>query len=212
MLTLYDAMLGVLLLPLLGSIFAGLMPRRFSPSFAHYITIFGVGVSFLLSVVIAKWFLWDGMPTEEDLFYTWGSAVSFQFHLGFLLDNLTALMLLVVSGISLLVHVYSIGYMQGDPGYNRFFSYISFFTFSMLLLVAADNFLQLFLGWEGVGLASYLLIGFWFNKESANEASLKAFLVNRVGDLGFLLGMAVILSYVGTLNYAPVFFSSSLIS
>ena len=208
MLTIYDSTLWLLLLPLLASACAGLMPKRIPRSFAHQITLFGVGVSFVLSLVIAKWFLLDGMAPARGLFYTWGSSGSFQFHIGFLLDSLSALMLVVVTLISLLVHIYSIGYMAGDPGYARFFSYIAFFTFSMLLLVCADNFLQLFLGWEGVGLASYLLIGFWFNKESANAASLKAFLVNRVGDLGFLLGMAAILNYVGTLNYGPVFFQA----
>jgi len=182
-----------------------MLPKRLPSSLAHQITIFAVSISFILSLFIAKWFLWDGLPAVQALFYNWGTAGDFQFHLGFLLDPLSALMLVVVTFISLLVHIYSIGYMAGDPGYARFFCYISFFTFAMLLLVCANNFLQLYLGWEGVGLASYLLIGFWFKKESANAGSLKAFLINRVGDLGFLLGIAAVLSYFGSLDYDVVF-------
>ncbi len=205
MLTPYTCIALILLLPLLASICAGMLPKRLPSSLAHQITLFAVSISFILSLFIAKWFLWDGLPAVQALFYNWGTAGDFQFHLGFLLDPLSALMLVVVTFISLLVHIYSIGYMAGDPGYARFFCYISFFTFAMLLLVCANNFLQLYLGWEGVGLASYLLIGFWFEKESANAGSLKAFLINRVGDLGFLLGIAAVLSYFGSLDYDVVF-------
>lgn len=206
-----NAMLGVVLLPLLASILVGLLPKRLPIALTHYITIGAMVFSLVLSLLIAKAFLWDGLPAQHTLVYTWGTSGSFQFHLGFLQDALSALMLLVVTFISLLVHIYSVGYMAGESGYTRFFCYISFFTFAMLLLVSADNFLQLFLGWEGVGLASYLLIGFWFKKDSANAGSLKAFLVNRVGDFGFLLGMAAILNYFGTLNYEPIFFAAPLL-
>lgn len=195
----------ILLLPLFASVFAGLMPKSFPRSMAHQVSIAAMAISFLLSVVMAKWFLWDHVSAKQFLFYTWGISGSFQFNMGFLLDPLSAIMILTVTFISLLVHIYSIGYMAGDSGYARFFCYISFFTFAMLLLVSADNFLQLYFGWEGVGLASYLLIGFWFKKDSANAGSLKAFLINRVGDFGFLLGIAVLLNLFGTLNYGVIF-------
>lgn len=195
----------ILLMPLFASVFVGLMPKSFPRNLAHRIPIAAMTVSFLLSVVMAKWFLWDQISAKQFLFYTWGISGSFQFNMGFLLDPLSAMMILTVTFISLLVHIYSIGYMADDPGYARFFCYISFFTFAMLLLVSADNFLQLYFGWEGVGLASYLLIGFWFKKDSANAGSLKAFLINRVGDFGFLLGIAVILNLFGTLNYGVIF-------
>ena len=144
--------------------------------------------------------------------YTWVLSGDVAFHIGFLVDKLSVLMMLTVTFVSLLVHIYSIGYMQGDPGYQRFFSYISLFTFAMLMLVGGNNFLQLFFGWEGVGVASYLLIGFWFKKESALQGSLKAFVVNRVGDFGFLLGIAAIFHYVGDLNYAHVFVQADMLA
>src|SRR4030095_9684082 len=137
--------------------------------------------------------------------YTWLTMGETRIELGFLIDPLTAMMMVVVTFVSLMVHVYTIGYMHDDPGYQRFFSYISLFTFSMLMLVMANNFLQLFFGWEAVGLVSYLLIGFWYTRESAVYANLKAFLVNRVGDFGFLLGIGLIVAYAGTLNYAEAF-------
>lgn len=188
------------------------MPKRFPRTLASQITIAAMSVTFILSLLLAKWFLWDQLAAKQFLIYTWGSSGSFQFNLGFLLDPLSAIMILTVTFISLLVHIYSVGYMADDPGYARFFCYISFFTFAMLLLVSADNFLQLYFGWEGVGLASYLLIGFWFKKERANEGSLKAFLINRVGDFGFLLGIAAILNTFGTLNYGIIFAQVSAIS
>lgn len=205
MLTYYNCIVLLVLLPLFGSVVVGLMPKRFPQTLAHRITIPCVAVSFILSLLIGKWFLWDVLSPQEILFYVWGISGSIPFHFGFLLDSLAAIMLMVVTFISLLVHIYSMGYMADDPGYRRFFCYISFFTFAMLLLVSANNFLQLYVGWEGVGLASYLLIGFWFKKESANAGSLKAFLVNRVGDFGFILGISAIVSYFGTLNYWTVF-------
>jgi NADH-quinone oxidoreductase subunit L len=204
-LTYYSCILLILLLPLCASVFVGLMPSRFPRALAHQVTIAAMAVAFLLSLLLAKWFLWDHVAAKQFLLYTWGSSGSFQFNLGFLLDSLSTIMVLTVTFISLLVHIYSVGYMADDPGYARFFCYISFFTFAMLLLVSADNFLQLYFGWEGVGLASYLLIGFWFKKERANEGSLKAFLINRVGDFGFLLGIAAILNTFGTLNYGIIF-------
>ncbi|CAN5382065.1 NADH-quinone oxidoreductase subunit L [soil metagenome] len=197
--------LVILLAPLLGSIIAGLFGNLVGRSGAHYVTVGAVGLAFLAACLIAKALIWDQMPSLNHNLYTWGTSGYFSFHVGYLLDRLTALMLLIVSFVSLLVHVYSIGYMQGDPGYQRFFSYMSLFTFFMFSLVLANNFLQLYFGWEGVGLVSYLLIGFWFKKESANQGSLKAFLVNRVGDFGFILGIAAILSCFGTLDYAHIF-------
>src|SRR5208282_1291221 len=137
--------------------------------------------------------------------YRWATVGSLHFDVGFLIDPLTATMMVVVTFVSLMVHIYTIGYMRGDPGYNRFFSYISLFTFSMLMLVMANNFVQLFFGWEAVGLVSYLLIGFWYTRPTAIYANLKAFIVNRVGDFGFLLGIALVLLYFGTLDYATVF-------
>lgn len=197
--------LWVVLPPLLGSMIAGVFAKRIGPVGAQTATIAGVGIAFLVSLLIAKQILWDGVPSLNADLYTWGVSGSFHFSVGFLIDRLTTLMLLVVTSISLIVHIYSVGYMAGDPGYQRFFSYIAFFTFAMLMLITANNFLQLYFGWEGVGLASYLLIGFWFKRESANQGSLKAFLINRVGDFGFLLGIAAILDFFGSVDYATVF-------
>jgi len=198
----------IVLCPLFGALLAGLWGRQIGRVWAHRITISALAVAFFVSLYVAKLFLIDGAPVLNTVLYTWitgGSWFPFSFKLGFLIDPLTAVMLVVVTFVSLLVHIYSIGYMVEDSGYQRFFSYISLFTFAMLMLVTANNFLQLFFGWEGVGLVSYLLIGFWFHKESALQGSLKAFLVNRVGDLGFLLGIAVVLAYAGSLDYAHVF-------
>jgi len=198
----------LVLAPLFGCIIAGFFGQRIGRTLSHRVTIMGVAVSFALSLVIAKALLFDNVAIVNQNLFTWlpgGALYKFNFHIGFLLDSLTAVMLVVVTFVSLLVHVYSIGYMEDDSGYQRFFSYMSLFTFFMLMLVLANNFLQLFFGWEGVGLVSYLLIGFWFKKESAIAGSLKAFLVNRVGDFGFLLGLALIYTFVGSLAYQDVF-------
>ena len=189
--------------PLLGAIVAGLFGRQIGRTGAHSVTIFSVLLSFLCSCVV----FYDVLQgnTFNGPLYTWLTMGETRIELGFLIDPLTSLMMVVVTFVSLMVHVYTIGYMHDDPGYQRFFSYISLFTFSMLMLVMANNFLQLFFGWEAVGLVSYLLIGFWYTRESAIYANLKAFLVNRVGDFGFLLGIALILINVGTLDYTQVF-------
>jgi NADH-quinone oxidoreductase subunit L len=194
--------------PLAGAIVAGLGGRWVGRTGAHSVTIFGVLLSFLAACVVFVDVL-NG-HTFNGTVYTWltsGDSCGSQcgFEIGFLIDRLSALMMVVVTFVSLMVHIYTIGYMAEDPGYQRFFSYISLFTFSMLMLVMANNFLQLFFGWEAVGLVSYLLIGFWYTRESAVYANLKAFLVNRVGDFGFILGIALVLAYFGTLQYAPVF-------
>ena len=198
-------LLWVVLAPLLGAIVAGLFGRRVGRAGAHWVTILGVAASCALSC----WVLWQlvgqgAAPFNENL-YTWFRVGGYEAHVGFMVDRLTAMMMVVVTFVSLLVHVYTIGYMAEDPGYQRFFSYISLFTFSMLMLVMSNNFMQLFFGWEAVGLVSYLLIGFWYRRPSAIFANLKAFLVNRVGDFGFLLGIAAVLYWFGTLDYATVF-------
>ena len=189
--------------PLLGAIVAGLFGRRIGRAGAHSVTIFAVLLSFLCSCAIFAGVL-QGERFNGTV-YTWLTSGGTRFEIGFLIDRLSALMMVVVTFVSLMVHVYTIGYMAEDPGYQRFFAYISLFTFSMLMLVMANNFVQLFFGWEAVGLLSYLLIGFWYTRESAIYAGLKAFLVNRVGDFGFVLGIALILASFGTLDYAAVF-------
>ncbi len=201
----------IVLAPLVGSVIAGFFRHQIGRVGAHSVTITGVGLSFLLSIYVASMVLSGAEPVLNSNLYTWasgGDLFPYAFHIGFLIDPLTVIMLLIVTFVSLLVHIYSIGYMVDDDGYQRFFSYISLFTFMMLMLVTGNNFLQLFFGWEGVGLVSYLLIGFWFQKESAIEGSLKAFLVNRVGDFGFILGIAMVLAYAGSLDYATVFRSA----
>ena len=194
----------VVLLPLLGSLIAGLFGKRIGLRLTQAITIAFMCGSFIGSVLIFKAVVFGG-NTFNGAIYTWAESGSFHFNVGFLIDRLTAIMLVVVTFVATIVHIYSIGYMKGDAGTQRFFSYMSGFTFAMLMLVTANNFMQLFFGWEGVGLVSYLLIGFWFDKESAAAGSLKAFIVNRVGDFGFLLGIAAILDYCGSLNYTTVF-------
>jgi len=195
--------LVVPLAPLAGAIVAGLFGKAIGRAWAHRLTILGVLISFAVSIVIfldvLKGNNWNGA------LYTWAVIGDTPLQIGFLIDRLTVLMMLVVTFVSLMVHVYTIGYMADDPGYQRFFSYISLFTFSMLMLVMANNFLQLFFGWEAVGLVSYLLIGFWYTRPTAIYANMKAFLVNRVGDFGFLLGIAVILAHFGSLDYGIVF-------
>lgn len=198
----------VVLLPLVGAIISGFFRNQIGRIGAHSVTIALVGLSFLLSVYLGYQYFVAGAATVDSNLYDWaiGEPIfPYSFHIGFLVDPLTVLMLLVVTSVSFLVHIYSIGYMHDDDGYQRFFSYISLFTFMMLMLVTANNFLQLFFGWEGVGLVSYLLIGFWYEKESALEGSLKAFLVNRVGDFGFILGIGLLMAYCGTLNYHEIF-------
>lgn len=191
------------LAPLAGAVIAGLFGKLIGRTLSHWVTIAGVAISFILSVVIFKDVLAGN--TFNGSVYTWMTSGEMRFEVGFLIDQLSALMMVVVTFVSLMVHIYTIGYMAEDPGYQRFFSYISLFTFSMLMLVMSNNFLQLFFGWEAVGLVSYLLIGFWYTKPTAIYANLKAFLVNRVGDFGFLLGIGMVLAYFGTLDYATVF-------
>jgi NADH-quinone oxidoreductase subunit L len=193
------------LLPLVAAAVAGLLRNQVGRAGAHWVTILGVAVSFVLSTYVLYLQMYEGLGTQNISVYTWMVADGITFEVGFLIDHLTALMMVVVSFVSFMVHIYTIGYMADDPGYQRFFSYIALFTFSMLMLVMSNNFLQLFFGWEAVGLVSYLLIGFWFDRESAVYAGLKAFLVNRVGDFGFLLGIAAVLYCFGTMDYAEVF-------
>jgi len=191
------------LAPLAGAVVAGLFGWAIGRRGAHWITIVGMVIATVASGIVFLDVL-DGNVYNGPV-YTWLVSGNSRFEIGFLIDRLSATMMLVVSFVSLMVHIYTIGYMADDPGYQRFFSYISLFTFSMLMLVMANNFLQLFFGWEAVGLVSYLLIGFWYTRPTAIHANLKAFLVNRVGDFGFLLGIALVLTYFGTLDYAAVF-------
>jgi len=191
------------LAPLFGALVAGLFGKLVGRTGAHVVTIAGVLASLIASVLVFQDVL--AGHTYNGTVYTWMVLGDLRFEVGFLIDSLTAMMMLVVTFVSLMVHIYTIGYMRDDPGYQRFFSYISLFTFSMLMLVMSNNFLQLFFGWEAVGLMSYLLIGFWYTKETAIYANLKAFLVNRVGDFGFILGIGLVLAYFGSLDYATVF-------
>lgn len=205
----------IVLAPLVGSAIAGFFRNQIGRIGAHTVTITGVGLSFILSIYVALQLFSGAIPSLNAVIYNWASGgllIPYEFNIGFLIDPLSVVMLLVVTFVSLLVHIYSIGYMADDDGYQRFFSYISLFTFMMLMLVTSNNFLQLFFGWEGVGLVSYLLIGFWYQKESALEGSLKAFLVNRVGDFGFVLGIAMVFAYTGSLDYATVFKSASFLA
>jgi NADH-quinone oxidoreductase subunit L len=197
--------LAIVLAPLIASAVAGLFGARIGRAGAHWVTIAGVTLSFVLSLVVLKDVVLDGAPVYNGTVYEWAAIGGMRLEVGFLIDHLTALMMSVVTFVSLAVHVYTIGYMRDDPGYQRFFSYISLFTFSMLMLVMANNFLQLFFGWEAVGVVSYLLIGFWYKRPTAIFANLKAFLVNRVGDFGFLIGIAALATYTGSLDYSLVF-------
>ncbi len=203
--TMRNVYLGIVLGPLVGALIAGLLGRVIGRRGAHIVTIAGVGLATVLSLLVFWEMVVVGTAAHEVTLYTWGIVDGIRFEIGFLIDRLTATMMVVVTFVSLMVHVYTIGYMAEDPGYQRFFSYIAAFTFAMLMLCMANNFLQLFFGWEGVGLMSYLLIGFWYERDSAVHANLKAFLVNRVGDFGFILGIGGILFYFGTLQYGPVF-------
>jgi NADH-quinone oxidoreductase subunit L len=189
--------------PLVASIIVGLWGPRLGRSVSHWLCILGVAASFVASIIVTR-DVQAGHVFNGDV-YAWLVSGDLKLAIGFLIDPLTATMLLVVTFVSLMVHVYTIGYMADDPGYTRFFSYISLFTFAMLMLVMSNNFLQLFFGWEAVGLVSYLLIGFWYTRPTAIYANLKAFLANRVGDFGFVLGIGLVLAYFGTLDYAPVF-------
>ena len=207
-----STLLAVPLAPLVGAALAGIFGTRFGGNWigrklSHTLTILGVLVAFVLSAATLKSVALDGAYFNETL-YTWMVVGGLKMEVGFLVDGLTAMMMCVVTFVSLMVHLYTVGYMEEDEGYNRFFSYISLFTFSMLMLVMSNNLLQLFFGWEAVGLVSYLLIGFWFNKPTAIFANMKAFLVNRVGDFGFILGIGLIVAYAGTLNYSEVFAKS----
>ncbi|MCZ4305289.1 NADH-quinone oxidoreductase subunit L [Zoogloeaceae bacterium G21618-S1] len=195
--------LVVPLAPLAGAILAGLFGKAIGRTGAHVATILGVAVALFASILIYQDVLAGN--TFNGTVYTWATSGNLSLEVGFLIDELTVMMMLVVTFVSLMVHLYTIGYMQEDPGYQRFFSYISLFTFSMLMLVMSNNFLQLFFGWEAVGLVSYLLIGFWYTRPTAIFANMKAFLVNRVGDFGFLLGIGLIAAHTGSLDYAEVF-------
>ena len=197
--------LAIVLAPLIGAMIAGIFGPYINRAVAHSVTIIGVAISFLLSLVVFRYHVLLDAPVYNQNIYTWLQTDNITLSVGFLIDNLTAIMLVVVSFVSLMVHIYTIGYMADDKGYKRFFSYISLFTFSMFMLVMANNFMQLFFGWEAVGLVSYLLIGFYYQKESAIFANLKAFLVNRVGDFGFILGIAMVLMYFNSLDYYDVF-------
>ena len=204
-----STLLAVPLAPLVGSALAGIFGTRLGGNWigrtlSHSLTILGVLVAFVLSAMTLYSVVVDGARFNETL-YTWMVVGGLKMEVGFLVDGLTAMMMCVVTFVSLMVHLYTIGYMEEDDGYNRFFAYISLFTFSMLMLVMSNNLLQLFFGWEAVGLVSYLLIGFWFNKPTAIFANMKAFLVNRVGDFGFILGIGLIVAYTGTMNYTEIF-------
>ena len=204
-----STLLAVPMAPLVGSLLAGVFGtalggNRIGRTLSHSLTILGVLVAFVISAMTLKSVAFDGAHFNETL-YTWMVVGGLKMEVGFLIDGLTAMMMVVVTFVSLMVHIYTIDYMHEDKGYNRFFAYISLFTFSMLMLVMSNNMLQLFFGWEAVGLVSYLLIGFWFNKPTAIFANMKAFLVNRVGDFGFILGIGLIAAYAGSLNYGEVF-------
>ncbi len=208
-----STLLVIALAPLAGAIAAGLLGTRFGGNvigrrMSHSLAILGVTLSFVLSALTLQSVVVDGARFNETI-YTWMVVGGLHMEIGFLVDGLTAMMMCVVTFVSLMVHIYTIGYMEEDEGYNRFFAYISLFTFSMLMLVMSNNMLQLFFGWEAVGLVSYLLIGFWFNKPSAVFANMKAFLVNRVGDFGFILGIGLLAAHTGTLNYSETFARSA---
>jgi len=197
--------LAIVLAPLAGSIIAGMCGKLIGRNGAHRVTILGLGISSILSLIAYYHLFYNGGEVYNATIYTWLNSGNLHFEIGFLVDQLSVTMMVVVTFVSWMIHIYTIGYMQDDPGYQRFFSYISLFTFAMLMLVMSNNFMQLFFGWEGVGLVSYLLIGFWYKRETAIFASMKAFLVNRIGDLGFLLGIAAVLLHFHSMDYIEVF-------
>src|SRR3954451_9608121 len=204
-----SALLAVPLAPLAGALLAGILGttcggNRIGRGLSHTFTILGVFIAFVISAMTMWSVAHDGARFNQTL-YEWMVVGGLKMEVGFLIDGLTAMMMCVVTFVSLMVHIYTIGYMEEDDGYNRFFAYISLFAFSMLMLVMSNKFLQLFFGWEAVGLVSYLLIGFWFNKPTAIFANLKAFMVNLVGDFGFILGISLIVAFAGTLTYADTF-------
>lgn len=200
----YQYIVSLVFLPLIGSLVSGLGAKRIGVKGAHWVTIGCVAISFFCALRLFDWVVLNHMRFSGIL-YHWAISGSFNFDVGFLLDRLSAAMIVIVTFVSLLVHIYSIGYMKDDPSNQRFFSYVSLFTFAMLMLVTANNLMQLFFGWEGVGVASYLLIGFWFYKESAATGSLKAFIVNRIGDCGLILAIGAIIATFGTVDYAVIF-------
>ncbi|MDM0076399.1 NADH-quinone oxidoreductase subunit L [Variovorax sp. J2P1-59] len=204
-----STLLAVPLAPLAGAVVAGLFGTKLGGNLigrraTHSLTILGVLIAFILSAMTLNSVVSDGARFNATI-YEWMTVGGLKMEIGFLVDGLTAMMMCVVTFVSLMVHIYTIGYMEEDEGYNRFFAYISLFTFSMLMLVMSNNMLQLFFGWEAVGVVSYLLIGFWYNRPTAIFANLKAFLVNRVGDFGFILGIGLVAAYAGTLNYGETF-------
>ncbi|WP_077035026.1 NADH-quinone oxidoreductase subunit L [Pelomonas sp. KK5] len=199
-----NMLLAVPMAPLVGAVLAGFFGKQIGRTGAHSVTILGVLIAFIISAMTLKSVAVDGARFNETV-YEWMKVGGLKMEVGFMIDGLTAMMMCVVTFVSLMVHIYTIGYMEEDPGYQRFFSYISLFTFSMLMLVMSNNMLQLFFGWEAVGLVSYLLIGFWYTKKTAIFANMKAFLVNRVGDFGFILGIGLLVAYGGSLNYQEVF-------
>ncbi|MEO7128839.1 MAG: proton-conducting transporter membrane subunit, partial [Rhodoferax sp.] len=211
-----STLLAVPLAPLAGSLLAGIFGTKLGGNvigrrLSHGSTILGVLIAFIISVMTLNSVVVDGAHFDKTI-YTWMVVGDVKMGIGFLIDGLTAMMMCVVTFVSLMVHIYTIGYMDDDEGYNRFFSYIALFTFSMLMLVMSNNMLQLFFGWEAVGLVSYLLIGFWYTRPTAIFASLKAFMVNRVGDVGFILGIGLVLAYTGTVNYTEVFAKADTLS
>src|SRR3569833_1210279 len=200
-----NILLIIALAPLVGCLLAGFLGKQIGRVGAHSVTILGLLISCALSFYVLYQITAGGAPSYNQDIYTWFEIGRLHVSVGFMVDRLTAMMMVVVTFVSLLVHVYTIGYMHEDPGYQRFFSYISLFTFAMLMLVMSNNFMQLIFGWEGVGLVSYLLIGFWYKRPSAVFANFKAFVVNRVGDFGFVLGIAGIFYFTNSVNYADAF-------
>ena len=197
--------LAIILLPLGGALSAGLLGKVLGRNISAWLTVTLLGAAFVLACYMAYVILIAGHAPVDAVVYNWVQAGAFKIDVAFLIDRLSAIMVFIVTFVSFMVHIYTVGYMRDDPGYQRFFSYVSLFTFAMLVLVLADNFLLMFFGWEGVGLVSYLLIGFWFQREAAVFGSLKAFLVNRIGDIGFILAIAGVLMVFGTLDYHNVF-------
>ncbi|MGH8820283.1 MAG: NADH-quinone oxidoreductase subunit L, partial [Rhodoferax sp.] len=211
-----STLLAVPLAPLAGALLAGILGTKFGGNvigrrLSHTFAILGVFIAFIISAMTLYSVAVDGARFNQTI-YTWMVVGGLKMEIGFLVDGLTAMMMCVVTFVSLMVHIYTIGYMDDDDGYDRFFSYIALFTFSMLMLAMSNNMLQLFFGWEAVGLVSYLLIGFWYTRPTAIHANLKAFMVNRVGDFGFILGIALLAAYAGTLNYAEVFAKADALS